>query len=53
MPLKHAHKGASKREKARVRSENIEELVESGRPVKQAAAIAYSEERHGKKRRKK
>ena len=44
-PLK---KGTSKA----VISENIAELVRSGRPVKQAAAIAYSKARKGKKRGK-
>lgn len=44
MPLK---KGRSKK----IMSENIGELVKSGRPVKQAVAIAY--ERAGKGRRKK
>lgn len=53
MPLKHARGDASKKAKAKVRSENISELVDSGRPVKQAVAIAYSEERRGKKRRQK
>ena len=43
-PLK---KGKSKK----VISENIGELVRSGRPVKQSVAIAY--ERAGKSRRKK
>ena len=41
-------KGTSKA----VISENIAELVRSGRPVKQAAAIAYSKARKGKKRGK-
>ena len=45
MPIK---KGKSKA----VISENIAELVRSGRPVKQAAAIAYSKARKGKKRGK-
>lgn len=43
MPLK---KGQS----AKVRSENIAELVKSGRPVKQAVAIAYSEQRREAKK---
>ncbi len=33
-----------------VRSKNIGELVKSGRPVKQAVAIAYSEQRRGKRK---
>lgn len=46
MPLK---KGKSKK----IISENIAELQRSGRPQKQAVAIAYSEAREGKKRAKK
>lgn len=45
MPLK---KGKGKK----VRSENIAELVRSGYPQKQAVAIAYSEQRRRKKRKK-
>jgi|GEM_PF-595602 hypothetical protein len=41
MPLK-----SGKSEK--VMSENISELIHSGRPQKQAVAIAYSEARRGK-----
>lgn len=46
MPLK---KGKSKK----VISENIRELRHSGKPEKQAVAIAYSEARGGKKGKKK
>lgn len=46
MPLK---KGSSRK----VVSENIRELISSGRPQKQAIAIALSEARRSKKRRKK
>jgi hypothetical protein len=46
MPLK---KGKSKK----VISENIRELRHSGRPEKQSVAIAYSEARRGKEKRKK
>lgn len=34
-------------------SENIRREVEAGKPQKQAVAIAYSEAKEGKKRRKK
>lgn len=45
MPLKKG-KGA------KVRSQNIAELVRSGRPMKQAVAIAYAQqERKGGKRK--
>lgn len=43
MPLK---KGKSKK----IISENIAELRRSGRPQKQAVAIAFSEARRGKKK---
>lgn len=46
MPLK---KGSSKK----VISENIKELVASGRPQKQAVAIALAEARRSEKRKKK
>lgn len=42
--------------KARTRkgfSTNIKREIEAGKPQKQAVAIAYSEAREGKKRRKK
>ncbi len=45
MPL---HKGKSKK----VISENIAELVRSGRPQKQAVAIAYDVARRSKKKGK-
>lgn len=45
MPLK---KGKSKK----VISQNIAELVKSGRDVKQAAAIAYSTAKNNKKKKK-
>jgi len=34
-------------------SENVKREMEAGKPQKQAVAIAYSEARDGKKRRKK
>ena len=46
MPLK---KGKSKK----IISKNIGELQRSGYPPKQSVAIAYSEARDGKKRKKK
>lgn len=46
MPLK---KGKSKK----VISQNIETEMRAGRPQKQAIAIAYSEARRSKKRKKK
>ena len=46
MPLKE---GRSKK----VLSENIAELRRSGRPVKQAVAIAYSQAKKKKKKKKK
>lgn len=45
-----------KGKKARTRkgfSENVKREMESGKPQKQAVAIAYSEAREGKKRKKK
>jgi len=52
-PLKTARKKATKKEKSKVRSSNIAELVESGRPQKQAVAIAFSHERQVAKKRRK
>ena len=46
MPLKK-----SKTDKAR--SENIAELIKSGRPKDQAVAIAYDVQREAKKKKKK
>lgn len=36
----------------KARSENIRREVEAGKPVKQAAAIAYAEQRRNKARKK-
>lgn len=46
MPLK---RGKS----AKVRSENIREMVKAGHPQKQAVAAAYREQRQSKKSKKK
>ena len=51
MPLKKVHKGATKKQKQRVTSENISELKSSGRKQSQAVAIALSDVR--KRKRKK
>lgn len=51
MPLKPTPKNASKKEKDKVRSENIATEIDAGKPQKQAVAIAYSKERNGKKRK--
>jgi len=37
----------------KVRSKNIAELVRSGRPVKQAVAIEFNEERRAKAKKRK
>ena len=52
MPLKKTPKGASKKQRKKILSENIRRAVEAGKPQKQAVAIAYSVARRGKKRRK-
>ena len=49
MPLKRVRKGASKTQRNRVVSRNIKELKSSGRPQKQAVAIALSEARRNRK----
>jgi hypothetical protein len=48
MPLKKPRKNASSKTKAKIRSQNIKELVNSGYPTKQAVAIAYSNEKKKK-----
>lgn len=50
MPLKPTPKNATKKEKDKVRSENIKTEVKAGKPVKQAVAIAYSKEKDKKKK---
>jgi len=51
MPLKKVPKGASKKQKQKVVSENISELEESGkRPHKQNVAIALSDVRKGRRK---
>lgn len=48
MPLKRGAKIGSKGFKSNIKAE-----IRAGKPQKQAVAIAYSEARRGKKRRKK
>lgn len=48
MPLIKGNKAKSKKGF----SENVKREMEAGKPQKQAVAIAYSEAREGKKRRK-
>jgi len=50
MPLKKVHKGATKKQKQEVVSENISELKASGRKQSQAVAIALSEARRGRRK---
>jgi len=52
MPLKKVRKGATKKQKQKVVSGNISELVDSGRPQKQAVAIALSDARKKKRRKR-
>jgi hypothetical protein len=52
MVLKSTPKGASKKQKAAIRSSNIATEVKAGRPVDQAVAIAYSKEEQSKKKKK-
>lgn len=52
MPLKKTPKGASKEKDAAIIKENIATLVEEGKPVKQAVAIAYGVSRESKKNEK-
>jgi hypothetical protein len=49
MPLVKGNKAKTKKGF----SENIKREMEAGKPQKQAVAIAYSEAREGKKRKKK
>jgi hypothetical protein len=53
MPLKKVRKGATKKQRNKVVSANISELVDSGRPQKQAVAIALSESRRRKTKKPK
>jgi hypothetical protein len=41
MPLKNTPKSSSKEEQAAIIQQNIKTLVDEGKPVKQAVAIAY------------
>ena len=49
MPLKKPRKGASQKTQRRITSENIAELIRSGKPQKQAVAIAKQIERESQK----
>ena len=48
MPLKKVRKGATTKQRQAVVSKNIRELRKSGRPPKQAVAIALSSARRKK-----
>lgn len=50
MPLTKTPKGATKKQREKIRSKNISIEVKAGKPVKQAVAIAFSEERRKKKK---
>ena len=52
MPLKKIPKGATKKQKRKVISENIRTEIAAGRSQKQAVAIALSEARRNKKRKR-
>lgn len=53
MPLIKTPKGASKKQRAKIRSKNIATEIRAGKPPKQAVATAYSTERRSRKRKKK
>jgi len=50
MPLKKVRKGATKKQRQKVVSENISELKASGRKQSQAVAIALSDVRGGRRK---
>jgi len=50
MPLKKVRKGATKKQKQKVVSENISELKASRRKQSQAVAIALSDARRGRRK---
>lgn len=50
MPLKKTPAGATKKQREKIRSENIAAEVRAGKPVKQAVAIAFSKERKGRRK---
>jgi hypothetical protein len=52
MPLIKTPKGASKKQRQKIRSKNIATEIRAGKPPKQAVAIAYSQERSGAKKKK-
>jgi len=53
MPLKKTPKGATKKQRDKIRSKNIAIEVKAGKPVKQAVAIAFSQDRRRKKKQRK
>ena len=53
MPLIKPRKGASKKTRRKIISQNISELGGTGRPQKQKVAIALDEDRKSQRKRKK
>ncbi len=53
MPLIKPRKGASKKKRRKIISENISELKGSGRPLKQRIAISLENDRSSQRKKKK